>query len=108
VATASFLVDPAHQGQGIGRALGEYVLVWCQSAGFASIQFNAVGPVAAHQDAGTTASRPLRRLISAVFLRGVNMAGSYVRTILLKWSREVLTVGRDRAVAGGSRVVTDC
>jgi len=42
VATASFLVDPAHQGQGVGRALGEYVLDWCRSAGFASIQFNAV------------------------------------------------------------------
>ncbi len=42
VATASFLVDPARRGQGIGRALGEYVLGWCRSAGFASIQFNAV------------------------------------------------------------------
>jgi GNAT superfamily N-acetyltransferase len=42
VATASFLVDPAHQGHGVGRALGEYVLDWCRSAGFASIQFNAV------------------------------------------------------------------
>jgi GNAT superfamily N-acetyltransferase len=42
VATASFLVDPARQGQGVGRALGEYVLGWCRSAGFASIQFNAV------------------------------------------------------------------
>jgi GNAT superfamily N-acetyltransferase len=42
VATASFLVDPGRQGQGIGRALGEYVLDWCRSAGFASIQFNAV------------------------------------------------------------------
>ncbi len=42
VATASFLVDPASQGQGVGRALGEYVLEWCRQAGFASIQFNAV------------------------------------------------------------------
>ena len=42
VATASFLVDPACQGRGVGRALGEYVLGWCRSAGFASIQFNAV------------------------------------------------------------------
>lgn len=42
VATASFLVDPACQGQGIGRALGEHVLEWCRSAGFLSIQFNAV------------------------------------------------------------------
>jgi L-amino acid N-acyltransferase YncA len=42
VATASFLVDPARQGQGIGRALAEYVLDWCRQAGFASIQFNAV------------------------------------------------------------------
>ncbi len=42
VATASFLVDPARRGEGVGRALGEYVLDWCRSAGFASIQFNAV------------------------------------------------------------------
>src|SRR5262249_41082456 len=42
VATASFIVDPARQGQGIGRALAQYVLDWCRSAGFASIQFNAV------------------------------------------------------------------
>jgi len=42
VATASFLVDPACQGRGVGRALGEYVLSWCRSAGFKSIQFNAV------------------------------------------------------------------
>jgi L-amino acid N-acyltransferase YncA len=42
VATASFLVDPAHQNRGIGRALGEFVLDWARSAGFKSIQFNAV------------------------------------------------------------------
>jgi len=42
VATASFLVAPARQGQGTGRALGEYVLGWCRQMGFASIQFNAV------------------------------------------------------------------
>jgi GNAT superfamily N-acetyltransferase len=33
VATASFLVDPAHQRRGVGRALGEYVLEWARSAG---------------------------------------------------------------------------
>ena len=42
VATASFLVDPACQGRGVGRALGSYVLDWARSAGFKSIQFNAV------------------------------------------------------------------
>lgn len=42
VATASFLVDPTEQGRGIGRALGVYVLGWARSAGFKSIQFNAV------------------------------------------------------------------
>ncbi len=42
VATASFLVDPASQSKGVGRALGAYVLDWCRSAGYASIQFNAV------------------------------------------------------------------
>ena len=42
VATASFIVDPARQGKGAGRALGEYVIDWCRKQGFASIQFNAV------------------------------------------------------------------
>jgi L-amino acid N-acyltransferase YncA len=42
VATASFLVDPVHQGEGIGRALGQYVVGWARAAGFRGIQFNAV------------------------------------------------------------------
>jgi GNAT superfamily N-acetyltransferase len=42
IATASFLVDPARQGQGVGRALGQYVVDWSRSAGFTGIQFNAV------------------------------------------------------------------
>jgi GNAT superfamily N-acetyltransferase len=42
VATASFMVDPAHQGRGVGRVLGEYVLGWARAAGYASMQFNAV------------------------------------------------------------------
>ncbi|MFI1801117.1 GNAT family N-acetyltransferase [Streptomyces sp. NPDC020379] len=41
-AEASFLVDPAHQGKGIGRALGEYVIDWSRAEGFRGIQFNAV------------------------------------------------------------------
>ena len=42
VATGSFLVDPDHQGRGVGRALGGYVLDWARAAGYHSIQFNAV------------------------------------------------------------------
>ena len=42
VATASFMVDPAYQGRGVGRALGEYVLDWAASRGYRGIQFNAV------------------------------------------------------------------
>ena len=42
VATASFLVDPAHQNRGVGRVLGLYVLDWARAEGFKSIQFNAV------------------------------------------------------------------
>jgi GNAT superfamily N-acetyltransferase len=42
VATASFMVDPAHQGRGVGRALGSYVVDWARSAGFHGMQFNAV------------------------------------------------------------------
>jgi L-amino acid N-acyltransferase YncA len=42
VATASFMVDPAHGGHGVGRALGAHVLAWARQAGYRSMQFNAV------------------------------------------------------------------
>jgi GNAT superfamily N-acetyltransferase len=42
IATATFMVDPAAQGRGIGRALGENVLAWARTAGYHGIQFNAV------------------------------------------------------------------
>jgi GNAT superfamily N-acetyltransferase len=42
VATASFLVAPAHAGRGIGRALGEHVIDWARGEGYRAIQFNAV------------------------------------------------------------------
>jgi GNAT superfamily N-acetyltransferase len=42
VASASFMVDPARAGAGVGRALGDHVLEWARSAGFRAMQFNAV------------------------------------------------------------------
>ena len=42
IATASFMVDPASQGRGVGRALGRYVLDWAREAGYHAMQFNAV------------------------------------------------------------------
>ncbi|MGY2064777.1 N-acetyltransferase family protein [Blastococcus sp. SYSU DS0619] len=42
VATASFMVDPAAQGRGVGRALGEHVVGWARAAGYRGMQFNAV------------------------------------------------------------------
>jgi GNAT superfamily N-acetyltransferase len=42
VATASFMVNPEHQGHGVGRALGRYVIDWARAEGFHAIQFNAV------------------------------------------------------------------
>jgi GNAT superfamily N-acetyltransferase len=42
VATASFMVDPAHRGRGVGRALGEHAVGWARSAGYHGMQFNAV------------------------------------------------------------------
>lgn len=42
VATASFMVDPAHQGEGVGSALGRYVIDWARQAGYRSMQFSAV------------------------------------------------------------------
>jgi GNAT superfamily N-acetyltransferase len=42
IATASFMVDPARQGHGTGRALGRYVVEWARAAGYHGMQFNAV------------------------------------------------------------------
>jgi L-amino acid N-acyltransferase YncA len=42
VATASFMVADGARGQGVGRALGEWVLSWAREQGFAAMQFNAV------------------------------------------------------------------
>lgn len=42
VGTASFLVDSAARGRGVGRRLAEWVIVWHRDAGFRGIQFDAV------------------------------------------------------------------
>ena len=42
VATASFMVDPDHQGHGVGRALCKHVLEAAQEDGYRAMQFNAV------------------------------------------------------------------
>jgi L-amino acid N-acyltransferase YncA len=42
VATASFMVDPSHQGGGVGRALGQNMIDWARRESYRAIQFNAV------------------------------------------------------------------
>lgn len=42
VATASFMVDPAAAGRGVGRALGADMIRWATEAGYRAVQFNAV------------------------------------------------------------------
>ena len=42
VATASFMFGPAVRGRGVGRLLGQAVIDWATTAGFRSMQFNAV------------------------------------------------------------------
>jgi GNAT superfamily N-acetyltransferase len=42
VATGSFMVDPAHEGRGVGRALAAEVVEWARGNGYRGIQFNAV------------------------------------------------------------------
>lgn len=42
IATATFIVQEAVRGRGVGRALGEHVLAWARDGGYVGIQFNAV------------------------------------------------------------------
>jgi L-amino acid N-acyltransferase YncA len=42
VANASFMVDPAAQGAGAGRAMGEHCLEEARKAGYEAMQFNFV------------------------------------------------------------------
>jgi L-amino acid N-acyltransferase YncA len=42
VGTASFMVDAAARGKGVGRRLASYVIDWHREQGYAGIQFNAV------------------------------------------------------------------
>ena len=42
VASASFMVDPACAGRGVGRTLGEHVIAWAHAEGYRLMQFNAV------------------------------------------------------------------
>jgi len=42
VSSASFMVDPAHAGRGVGRALCTEALDWAARQGYRGMQFNAV------------------------------------------------------------------
>jgi L-amino acid N-acyltransferase YncA len=42
VGTASFMVDPAARGRGVGRRLAEHTIEWHRDRGYRGIQFNAV------------------------------------------------------------------
>lgn len=42
VGTASFMVDSAVRGRGVGRALAEWAIQWHRDQGYRAIQFNAV------------------------------------------------------------------
>ena len=42
IGTASFMVDPATRGRGVGRLLAEDMVRWHRDRGFHGIQFNAV------------------------------------------------------------------
>ena len=42
IASGNFMVDSAHRGNGVGRALAEDMIEWARGRGFRAVQFNAV------------------------------------------------------------------
>ncbi|MGW4598363.1 N-acetyltransferase family protein [Streptomyces sp. NPDC004457] len=42
IASGNFMVASEARGQGVGQALGEYLLNWASTCGFAGVQCNAV------------------------------------------------------------------
>jgi GNAT superfamily N-acetyltransferase len=48
VSSASFMVDPAHWGEGAGRAMVEDALDWAREQGYRAMQFNAVAETNTH------------------------------------------------------------
>lgn len=48
IASASYMVDPAHRGRGVGRALVVDSLRWARARGFRGMQFNAVAQTNNH------------------------------------------------------------
>lgn len=48
IANASFMVDPAYGGRGIGRALVKRTIDLCREDGYRAIQFNAVAETNKH------------------------------------------------------------
>ena len=48
IASASYMVDPANRGRGVGRALVVDSLRWARARGFRGMQFNAVAQTNNH------------------------------------------------------------
>ncbi|MFI6641858.1 GNAT family N-acetyltransferase [Streptomyces sp. NPDC050504] len=42
IASATYLVDPARSGRGVGRALVAHTVDWARASGYRAMQFNAV------------------------------------------------------------------
>jgi len=42
IANAGFMVNPAHAGRGVGRALAEHIIAVARADGYRAMQFNAV------------------------------------------------------------------
>lgn len=42
IANAGWMIDPVHQGRGIGRPFAEYVITQARGQGFRAMQFNGV------------------------------------------------------------------
>jgi len=81
VASGNFMVAASARGRGVGRAMGEYLVDWARTNGYAGVQFNAVA--ASNEPAVALYERLGFRTVGIYREQGL-LDGRWVDTIIME------------------------